>query len=374
MGTSCFCPRSPESEALLKYDAKQFTRYEIVLHRPPPKDWLIIKNVARDEFVVEKVNYYILKEWRVKSGHLLRRVAKDPVSKGLNPIRAMDKKKYPLKIMFAKRRKVETPPSDDESEDISRESFVSLKGSKLYELPAERNLRSLNNRDLLCKSEELEAALKNLTQKFKKDRRNYVEKAKKYKEKDQEQRNDLIKKVKESERKVEKANLIAGGASVASSATSMSQKNLDISPEDGKESGVFEGYLFKYGKQGSKAPKRKWVKFYIGPPTTKGNLKLESAVILQYADNRDAFDNPSKITEFIVKSLMEDADSKSKEPLAVQKTQFGVWVADEKEKQKGIVFSSENELSKRSWVQFIRAILDQLKTHGEAPNIFLTSR
>ena len=72
MGTSCFCPRNPESEALLKYDTKYFTvknkcffhqtkfsfvkRYEIVLHRPPPKDWLIIKNVARDEFVVEKGN------------------------------------------------------------------------------------------------------------------------------------------------------------------------------------------------------------------------------------------------------------------------------------------------------------------------------
>merc|ERR1719510_73121 len=97
----------------------------------------------------------------------------------------MDKKKYPLKIMFAKKRDViEPPPSDDESEDISRDSFVSLKGSQLYDLP-EKNLKSLNNRDLCCKSEELEAALKNLNQKFKKERKKFVERAKRYKEEDQ---------------------------------------------------------------------------------------------------------------------------------------------------------------------------------------------
>merc|ERR1719195_1914913 len=96
---------------------------------------------------------------------------------------------------------------EDASEDISRVSFVSLKGSQLYDLP-EKNLKSLNNRDLYVKSEELEAALKNLNQKFKKDRKKYVEKAKAYKEEDQAKRNDLLKKVKEGERKVEKANLI----------------------------------------------------------------------------------------------------------------------------------------------------------------------
>jgi len=275
---------------------------------------------------------------------------------------------------------VKSAPSDDEeaSEDISRDSFVSLKGSQLFDLP-EKNLKSLNNRDLYVKSEELEAALKNLNHKFKRDRKKYVEKAKRYKEEDQVKRNDLLKKVKEGERKVEKANLIAGGASVATNkhmeaVASISQKSLDAPPEDGKESAVFEGYLMKYGKQGSKAPKRKWVRFYIGYPTkAKGDGKRESAVILQYSDDATSFNNPNKITEFVVEKMMEDYESKSKEPSPVKKTQFGVWVADDKEKQKGIVFGSENESSKQRWVEFVKAILDQLKTHGEAPNIFLTS-
>jgi len=366
---SCFCPRSPESEPLL-FNAKQFTRYEIVLHKPPPKDWLIVKNIARDEFVVDRVNYYILKEWGVKPGHLLRRVQKDAVQQGVNPLRAMDKKKYPLTMVFAKKRPVikNAAQDDEDSSDISRDSFVSIKGvDALYKGPPNpAPIRKLNHRDLQCKTEELEAALKNLNKSFKKQRTKYVERSKKYKENDLADRERMRREVKQEKLRAEQARTVAGGTSRKKRATSMATKTK----ADSHASGVFEGYLMKYGDAGRKKPKRKWVKFFLDTPKNPVEDYDGNQLLLEYSEEKNDFERrPDSIKQFIVLHQMESHEFKIPDEEDA-KTAFGVFVYDEKTREKGMVFSSESEDTKKNWTNFLDALTDRLKTHGDDENLY----
>jgi len=366
---SCFCPRSPESEPLL-FNAKQFTRYEIVLHKPPPKDWLIVKNIVRDEFVVDRVNYYILKEWGVKPGHLLRRVQKDAVQQGVNPLRAMDKKKYPLTMVFAKKRPVikNATEDDEDSSDISRDSFVSIKGvDALYKGPPNPvAIKKLNHRDLQCKTEELEAALKNLNKQFKKQRTKYVERSKKYKENDLADRERMRREVKQEKLRAEQARTVAGGTSRKKRANSMATKTK----EDSHASGVFEGYLMKYGDAGRKKPKRKWVRFFLDKPKNEVEEYDGDQVLLEYSEEKNDFEKRrDSIKQFIVINQMESHQFKIPDEEDA-KTAFGVFVYDEKVREKGMVFSSESEDTKKNWTNFLDALMDRLKTHGDDENLY----
>lgn len=369
MGLGWFCPRHPESEPLL-YNAKQFTRYEIVLHKPPPQDWIVVKNISRDEFVVDKVNYYILKEWGVKPGHLLRRVQRDTVQGGVNPIRGMEKKKYPLTIVFAMKRAIVKNASTDneeESEDVSRDSFVSLRGVALFDGPPDPPpIRKLNNRDLVCKTEELEAALKNLNKQFRKQRAKYVESSKKYKAKDLQQRTKLQKGLHQQEEKLNRS-VVAGGS--IASIPRPKPKPSSRRPRGANKAALDmkEGYLMKFGAQGSKKAKRKWVRFSIGIPKGEENSQ-EKRLILQYSDDANHFEKSpdkgffrsNKITENVVIKMMDHYDIKTTDAKHVKRTQFGVWVVDGKDKQKGIVFGSESEDTRKAWSNYVEDLLEEL--------------